>query len=152
MIHQEDLHCADPCWKTPGNLKLIPMEFPVNCSLYPKYKNDNTNQIIPSGMVYISGPVTGIDDLNKPQFLLAERLLLSVGCSVFNPTHIPFPGKGMSEQHLWQYYMHFCVRALPLCEAIFMLPHWQNSKGACWERRIAEMLGLDIYYAPVLGS
>jgi hypothetical protein len=104
----------------------------------------------PNTVVYISGPVTGIEDLNRPQFRLAQQMLLSAGCSIFNPMHIEGPIDPLKDDALWSYYMAFCVRALPECDSILMLPDWQNSKGAKWEHRIAEMLGLQVFYSPVL--
>jgi len=46
--------------------------------------------------------------------------------------------------------MAHCVKALPDCDSMLMLPDWQNSKGAKEEHRIAKMLGMPIYYSPVL--
>jgi hypothetical protein len=104
-------------------------------------------------LVYISGPVSGATPesiaSNLKVFEEAQRLLLSMGCDVFNPALIQGPIDPLKDEALWQYYMHFCVRALPECDSIFMLPGWQNSKGAKWEHRIADMLGLPKFYAHV---
>lgn len=100
--------------------------------------------------MYVSGPVTGIPELNKPQFMEAELFVRSLGFQVWNPQHIPSPEVPLEGDDLWKWYMHFCVRAIPLCDSMLMLPDWQNSKGAVWEHRIAKMLGLEIYYSPVI--
>lgn len=101
--------------------------------------------------IYISGPVTGIPELNKPQFMEAQHFLQTIGFSVWNPQHIPEPEIPLDDpEEVWKWYMHFCVRAIPLCDSMLMLPNWQNSKGAVKEHRIAQMLGLAIYYSPVL--
>lgn len=101
-------------------------------------------------MIYISGPMTGIDDLNRKAFYDAEEELRSTGAVVFNPHKNPFHPKNMTdEQDIWRWYMRLDVRMLTQCDAIYMLPHWQNSKGAVWEHRIAEMLGLHLMYAPI---
>jgi hypothetical protein len=104
---------------------------------------------ITAGKVYISGPMTGIPNLNFPQFEAAENVVKCALLECFNPIHIPAPLTALKGDALWRYYMHHCVRAIPDCDAMLMLPNWQNSKGAVWEHRIAEMLGLTILYSPV---
>lgn len=100
--------------------------------------------------IYISGPVTGIKNDNKEQFQEAETFLCSCGFEVWNPQRVPHPQFTLEPDDLWKWFMHFCVRAIPLCDSMLMLPDWQNSKGAVQEHRIAQMLGLAIYYSPVL--
>jgi hypothetical protein len=147
MIPMERDSAAENCWKSFEQLATWDkMYSPETCTLFPNVGSKKFQQ---NETIYISGPVTGIPEHNKPKFLLAEKMLLSYGCHVFNPTHIEGPIDPLEGEALWQYYMHFCVRALPECEGILMLPDWQNSKGAKWEHRIAEMLGLAVYYSPV---
>jgi hypothetical protein len=148
MIPLERRDAAVSCWLKPSDLGKTPhgvMDY-KECDLWPL--GVQTPQ--PNTMVYISGPVTDMPDLNRPQFRLAQQMLLSAGCSIFNPMHIEGPIDPLKDDALWSYYMHFCVRALPECDSILMLPDWQNSKGAKWEHRIAEMLGLQVFYCPVL--
>lgn len=137
------------CWKIPFELdqhdKLM---FPQSDWLFNKADMPQANTL-----VYISGPIThdtseGVAE-NIAIFKRAERLLLSMGCHIFNPVHIQGPIDPLREDYLWQYYMHFCVRALPECDSVFFLPDWQNSKGARWEHKIAEILGLQKFYAHV---
>ena len=104
--------------------------------------------------VYISGPITGIPNLNRDAFDHEERLLREAGYEVFNPHIITPPSEEQLEdfgrpENVWRYYMRICVGQIPLCDSMRMLPHWQNSKGAVWEHRIASMLGLEITYCPV---
>lgn len=100
--------------------------------------------------IYISGPVSNKPDYNTEQFTEAEIFLRSCGFQTWNPRRIAIPAEVLSDEELWQYCMHFCVRAIPLCDSMLMLPDWQNSKGAVQEHRIAKSLGLEIYYSPVL--
>lgn len=148
MIPLERRDAAVSCWLTPADLGKTPhgkMDF-RSCELWPITER----KPVAHEVVYISGPVTGKKDLNKPQFTRAQEMLLSAGCTVFNPAHVEGPIDPLTDDALWAYFMHFCVRALPECDAIFLLPDWQNSKGAKWEKKIADMLGLNVYYAPVL--
>lgn len=151
MIPAERRDAATACWLKPSALGKMPhgaMSY-WECDLWPgkatSYGGPQSNTT-----VYISGPVTGIDDYNRPAFLLAQRMLLSAGCSVFNPIHIDWPIDPLEGEALWRYFMTYCVQALPSCDSMLMLPDWQNSKGAKEEHRIAKMLGLAIYYSPVL--
>jgi len=148
MIPAERRDAASACWLKPADLGKMPhggMDY-MNCDLWP------VQNTVPQAntVCYISGPVTGIPEGNRPTFLLAQRMLLSAGCHVFNPSHIDWPIDPLEGEKLWQYFMAFCVAAIPLCDSLLMLPDWQNSKGAKEEHRIAKMLGLVIYYSPVL--
>ena len=108
-------------------------------------------------LIYIGGPITGHKDLNKPAFDAAEEQLVNEGYIVFNPHSIPAPGDpfGMSTdldypKKLWRYYMRYCVRELTKCDELYLLVGWQNSDGAVWEYRIANMLGMPIRYQEVV--
>jgi len=147
MIPIERKNASLSCWVKPSQLDSgYRVAFPAE---HPLFNPAKAAMPISNQVVYISGPVTGIPNNNEDTFLAAERLLLSLGCRIFNPQHIEKPIDPITDETLWQYYMHFCVQALPEVDAIFMLPDWQNSKGAVWEHRIAQMLGLEIFYTPV---
>lgn len=149
MIPIERDNAAEGCWKSSEQLATWDrMYAPQQCVLFPNANFDGSS-IQANETVYISGPVTGIPEYNKPKFLLAEKMLLSYGCHTFNPVHIQWPIDPLTGDDLWRYFMHFCVRAIPECDSLLMLPDWQNSKGAKWEHNIAQMLGLRIYYSPV---
>lgn len=150
MIPQERKNAADGCWLHPRDLGKLPhgeMDF-GECVLWP----GPGKSPIPNTRVYISGCVSSYGDLkeNKARFILAQGMLLSAGCSIFNPIHIEGPIDPLQGEAMWQYYMYHCVRAIPDCDSMLMLPDWQNSKGAKEEHRIAKMLGLSIYYSPVV--
>lgn len=150
MIPPERRDAAVSCWLTPSAIGKLPhgaFDY-QHCELWPI--TDHKPQ--PNTTVYISGPVTGIPDHNRPKFQRVERMLLSAGCSVFNPMHIEGPLDPLKDEELWVFYMHFCVQALPTCDSIIMLPNWQNSEGAKWEHRIAKMLNLTLFYCPVLNE
>ena len=150
MIPLERRDAAVSCWLTPSALGSMPhgKSDASTHSLWPLGK------VVPQSneVFYISGIVSSGGDINanKRVFEDAQRMLLSAGCSVFNPIHIEGPIDPLQGDALWSYFMHFCIRAIPECDGMLMLPNWQNSKGAKWEHRIAEMLGLRICYSPVL--
>lgn len=148
MIPLERRDAAVSCWLKPTDLARTPhgaMDY-ARCDLWPI----TAHKPQPNTIVYISGPVTDMPESNRPQFAKAQQMLLSAGCSVFNPSHIEGPIDPLKGDELWAYYMHFCVKALPDCDAVLFLPDWQNSKGAKWEHRIAEILRLQVFYSPGL--
>lgn len=89
--------------------------------------------------VYLSGPMSGMPELNYPAFnALAQRLRLR-GLVVENPAenHPPHCGS-------WLGYMRLAVAQLARCDAVVMLPGWQQSRGAKIERQLALGMGLRV--------
>ena len=93
---------------------------------------------------YIAGPMTGIKDLNFPAFHQAAEWLRGMGHEVVNPAEIN-PDHHMS----WEACMRSDIAALVTCDAIMLLPGWEDSRGAKLEHHIAERLGLRIEFAAV---
>lgn len=89
--------------------------------------------------IYISGPMTGIKDLNYPEFNRVDELLRRQGYHTFNPAKI-----NGADDWTWQDYMKECIKALPDCTHIYMLEGWAKSKGARLESLVAWELGLEI--------
>lgn len=94
--------------------------------------------------VYISGPMTGIKNLNIPNFAAAAKALRKAGYNVINPGEY----EGSANEMTWEE----CLRRdliliCQKCFAIATLPGWERSKGANLEVHVAEKLGMRI--APV---
>lgn len=89
--------------------------------------------------VYISGPMTGLPDLNFPAFHRAAKLLRGLDYVVVNPADIN-PGGAMS----WHDCMRADIKALCDCDALVLLPGWERSKGAHLELHLAHRLELQI--------
>lgn len=89
------------------------------------------------GKVYISGPMTGIQDYNRGAFIEAEKLLRVKGYDAVNPHDIKLE-KGST----YEDYMKADIKALLECDYIYMLEGWKESKGACMEYQIAKFLGI----------
>lgn len=91
--------------------------------------------------VYVAGPITGIPNLNLVAFSEVTDNLRKQQYEVVNPHEL------CSEKDKpWSYYMRHCVQALSRCDSIYMLAHWERSKGAVWEHRIAQMLEMPVDY------
>ena len=90
---------------------------------------------------YLAGPMTGYPDLNFPLFHAEARRLRAAGHEVINPAEINVdPDKG------WEECMRADIAELVTCQAIAMLPGWQNSRGANLEHHIATQLGLVVIH------
>ncbi|MEY5099624.1 MAG: hypothetical protein RJA36_2343 [Pseudomonadota bacterium] len=89
--------------------------------------------------VYISGPMTGITDLNFPAFNLAATMLRTKGIEAVNPAEIN-PDSAMS----WEQCMRADIKALCDCDTLAMLPGWERSRGAHLEVHLAHRLGMRV--------
>jgi len=87
-------------------------------------------------LVYLSGPMTGIPELNYPAFNAATKHLEALGLHVFNPATLP-------EMASWEDYMRADVEILAKkCRALVYLNGWDNSKGAITEVYLANALNM----------
>jgi len=89
--------------------------------------------------IYISGPITGMQDLNRKAFLDAQRTLEQMGHIAINPFNIKNNGT-------WNDAMRNDIKALCDCDAIYMLKGWSKSRGAKIELMIAKKLELIIFH------
>ncbi len=80
----------------------------------------------PKRRVYISGPITGTDDYLE-RFAKVEGELIEQGYSVINParTNATLPIDTEYEE-----YMSVAFTLLDLCDTIYMMKGWQDSRGA----------------------
>lgn len=85
--------------------------------------------------VYISGPMSGYEDLNFPAFNAAASALRDKGYEVENPAL-----KGEVEGWEWEDYLRYDIRALMDCDAIYTLPGWYRSPGSQLEVAVATAL------------
>lgn len=88
--------------------------------------------------VYISGPMTGYDNENKPAFFEAEEKLKEK-YTVVNPAR-------NQEGLEYAEYIKIDVKNILKCDALYLLPGWQYSTGARLEHELAVVLKLDIFY------
>ena len=89
--------------------------------------------------IYLSGPMTGLPDLNFPAFNTAAAVLRAKGCAVTNPAEINPDGK-----KTWHACMRADIKALCDCSTIALLPGWENSTGAHLEIHLAHRLGMRV--------
>ena len=90
--------------------------------------------------VFISGPMSGIKDFNKPAFDQAEKELTEAGYSVFNPARMQLDTDVWTHENI----MSIDLAALDKCDYIYMLPKWYYSKGAIQEYHYANAIGVEL--------
>lgn len=89
------------------------------------------NQIFThSDVVYISGPMTGVEDFNRPLFTKVKKMVAQTGATVLSPADI-------KQGPPWEQQMKQCVRHIADSTKMVMLPGWENSRGALIEHMIA---------------
>lgn len=92
--------------------------------------------------IYIAGKVTGVDkgELNV-KFAAASIHLKKQGHETFVPCVLPdYPEVPHSD------YMHICYAMIDVCDAVYMLADWQQSKGARMELQYAADHNKKILY------
>ena len=88
--------------------------------------------------IYIAGPMSGLPALNYPAFHAKAAELRALGFHVENPAENPAPHCSS-----WLGYMRLAVAQLATCDAVYLLPGWRHSRGACVEHQLAVGLGLQ---------
>lgn len=106
--------------------------------------------------IYIAGPMSGIEDHNKPAFIKGEQditaLMQGEHFNIFNPiinetSLMVQEGKVRDTQEAYR--MCMAINCAYLCEHathIYMLEGWETSPGAKAEHALAVCLGLRILY------
>lgn len=92
--------------------------------------------------IYISGKITG-DSGYIEKFKAAEKEVRQQykGCEIINPAVIM---QTMPESTTHGEYMKISLCLLDMCDSIYMLPDWKESKGANMEYRRALDMGHEI--------
>jgi nicotinic acid mononucleotide adenylyltransferase len=78
--------------------------------------------------IYISGPMTGLPELNKPAFLAAEAALKDKGYEVLNPVK-----NGLPDTAPWEDHMRADIIMLMGADGVALLDGWGKSRGALKE-------------------
>lgn len=86
--------------------------------------------------VFISGKITG-DPNYREKFDKAEKELTEQGHLVMNPAVFP-------EGFRWEDYMKITLAMLEVCDTIYLLKDWHESRGAQAEFRYAIEHGQEI--------
>ncbi len=103
--------------------------------------------------IYLSGPMTGIEELNYPLFNNVAALLRATGDMVYNPAE--YCGiKGIPEasfnlrRAFSDYLQYICLYA----NTLVLLPGWEQSKGAMAEFMVARNFPIEIIHWEIVAS
>lgn len=91
--------------------------------------------------VYISGPMSGLPNLNFDEFNKATEKFRSEGWNVVNPAEVN-PDLNAD----WIECIIADIVAMKDCTHIYMLDNWQSSYGAVIEKTVAEKLKMQVMY------
>lgn len=96
-----------------------------------------------SRKLYLSGPMTGLPNLNREAFAVAAKKLRKKGYKVVNPPELD----RNSPQRSWEGCLRRDIREMLECDKIATLAGWRRSKGANLEVYIGKQL--KYFIAPV---
>ena len=91
---------------------------------------------------YISGPMTGYKDDNRPAFRDAARVLRERGYDVLSPDE--FDDIKPIASGRWGDYLRRDLPCVCVADVVFVLPGWRASKGATLEVLVAAQLGIPV--------
>ena len=96
--------------------------------------------------VYIAGKITGESPIACGlKFGHAASALKIEGHTVLNP-YLTFKPLAFNFTH--EDIMHICFAAIDVCDAVYMLRDWPESKGAKMEHEYALNSGKQLIYQP----
>lgn len=94
--------------------------------------------------LYVSGPMSGIEDHNFPAFReAAQRLHIEGRYIVEDPS-----AKGVMGGWSWEDYLRHDLLQMLRCDGVAVLPGFEMSKGAMLEVSVARQLAMPVH--PVL--
>lgn len=97
--------------------------------------------------IYLSGPMTGYPDYNRPAFMKAEaELQATLDANFINPARLDSLAK---PEWQWTDFMRNSLKRMLDACTIYMLNGWENSKGAKIELALAKELGMRVMYQPM---
>ena len=102
--------------------------------------------------VFLSGPMSGIDYYNAPEFARARAICKLAGAErIFDPS-VSWTISDAAEPDTHEYYMKKCINELtshnffsaydPSYDILVQLPGWEDSKGARIEAMVADVCGI----------
>lgn len=92
--------------------------------------------------IYISGPMTGMDDMNRPAFAAAAVKLIGEGHEIVNPHDV----RAFVAAPIYFDWLKADIAAMMRCSGIYMLKGFEKSTGAMIEHDLAHELHFTMLY------
>ena len=111
----------------------------LNIAAANELEEDEESAEAANGLSYGTEPAE--EEEYRARFGAAEKRLKAEGHSVMNPAWIKaYPG------YSWEDYMRVALAMLDVCDAVYMLANWEDSRGAKTEHVYAKGQGKKIMY------
>lgn len=92
--------------------------------------------------IYLSGPMSGLPELNRPRFNREARRLRRAGHKVINPPELD----RLEPKRTWEGNLRRDLRILvDQCDRVATLPNWKRSRGATLEVYVARALFIPVH-------
>ncbi len=95
-------------------------------------------ELCPNDIIYLSGPMSGIEARNKPAFYMMEHIVKQFGVQVLSPAHHP-------PDMPYEWYMRRDITFVCQANIMIMLKGWRSSPGAMVEWTVGRVIGVKIY-------
>jgi uncharacterized protein DUF4406 len=89
--------------------------------------------------VYVAGPMTGLPDLNRGAHVAEAERLRALGHEPVSPAAL------IDQTQPRATCLRQAIGLLMVCNAISLLPGWQNSEGTAVELKVARAIGLQVW-------
>lgn len=93
--------------------------------------------------IYIGGKISG---LTPAEFHLKFDKAKTAVQYMHPKSTVIIPTELCEDDWDWEHCMDVCLDTLWNCDCIYLMPDWKSSRGSFIEKKIAEKLGIQIYY------
>ena len=113
-------------------------------------------------LIYVAGPYSAADTYEKAanvrKAMRYMAKLWKAGWAAISPhawsvwMERDRTLEGMSWAEAFGFYLSGDFAIIKRCDAIFLVPGWENSKGSCAEYAFARWLGMPVFFGPKIPS
>lgn len=121
-----------------ANVAKLARRYPAGFSA-DRSRQRNPEAETTQGLLYLSGPMSGVADNNFPAFFAAETALREAGYAVVNPAV-----SDMAPESPWEAFLRDDLRKMLGCDGVVVLPGWDQSQGARLEVYVANQVGIPV--------